>query len=367
MMKKLLALLLAVMMALACTASLAEEEAPANEKIDIGTISINGAFALQCGLPEGYAITPIYADQSHVIALVEHEDKTQPRMVLSVAFDETYSDVERMNDLDEAALDLLEKTYTDMDPDVEISYGETGLGTRLMIVHSTGTENDYIDFLSIYKGYFVEFIMIAGEEAEDKNLSDDQLRLCIDFLTDMDFVPTAVPQGTWMDPAELAGKTVPARVNYNRNLNELIVTVKEPVVVPVEEADALAVGDTVAAGVLDITVEKLDKEYEGYISISEDAYLALQEDGYHLYFLEKEAQVELGQLTVPLTDAIVLVDQIDPVTGEPLEEDATRTAEEFKALLTGDEVIPFDEDNVRVTFDEEGSLVKVYRFYTPWQ
>ncbi len=367
MMKKLLALLLAVMMALACTVSLAEEEAPASDKVDIGTISINGAFALQCGLPEGYGITPVYADQSQVIALMEHEDKTQPRMVLSVAFDETYADVDRMNDLDQETFELLEKTYTDVDPEVEISYGETGLGTRLMIVRFTDQENDYIDFLSIYKGYFVEFVMTAGEEAEDKNLSDEQLQLCIEFLTDLDFVPTTTPQGTWMDSAELAGKTVPANVTYNRNRNELIVTVKEPVVVPVEEAEALTVGSTVAAGVLDIEVEKVEKEYEGSIDISDDAYLVLREDGYHIYRDQLEAQIEVGQLTVPLTDAIVLVDQIDPVMGEVLEEDATRTAEEFKALLNSNDAIRFDEDNVTVTFDVEGNLVKVYRFYTPWQ
>lgn len=372
MMKKLLALLLAVMMALACTLSLAEdapaaETAETAEKVDIGTISINGAFALQCGLPEGYSITPIYADQSTVIATMEHEDKTQPRMMLSVAFDETYSDVDRMNELDQEALELLEQTYTAVDPDVEITYGETGLGTRLMVVRHTEGDNDYIDFLSIYKGYFVEFVMVAGDEAEDKNLTDDQLRLCIEFLTDMDFVPTTVPTGTRMDPMELAGKTVPARVKYNRNLNELQLTIKAPVVLSAQEAEALAVGDTVAPGVLDIAVEKVEKEYEGSIDISDDTYLMLRDDGYHIYQFEEEQQVVVGQLSVPFTDAIVLVDQIDPATGEVLEEDANRTAEEFKALLMDNETVAFDSDNVTVTFDEEGELVKVYRFYAPWQ
>ena len=184
-MKKGLLILLAAMMALLCVTSYAEEQA----KVDIGTISINGAFTLKCGIPDGYEVTPISATPDQVIASITSQDETKPAMVLSVAFDETYADVDRMNDLDQEALALLEKTFTDMDPTVEISYGDTGLGTRLMIAKQTDGEQDYIDFLSVYKGYFVEFVMIAPLASEDKNLSDEQLQLCIDFLTDLEFTP----------------------------------------------------------------------------------------------------------------------------------------------------------------------------------
>ncbi|MBR6955051.1 MAG: hypothetical protein IKH77_08480 [Clostridia bacterium] len=367
MMKKILALLLAAVMALACAASLAEVTQQVSEKVDIGTISINGAFSLQCGLPEGYHVEPLVRDLSQVVVLLSAEDKTQPAMMLSVAFDETYADVERMNDLSDEDFALLEKTFTDNDPDVDISYGETGLGTRLLIARQTEGEQDYISFLSIYKGYFVEFVLVPGPEAEDGNLSNEQLQLCIDFLTDLDFVPAAEVREAQMAAEDVAGKTVPGRVTYNQRTNELELVIMTPVVLDPAQVEAAQVGDTLTAGDVEVTLETKDSDMEGYITVGEYTELRLREDGYHIYEYEEEAQVEVGRMVVPFTDSIVLEDMIDPATGEILEENVIRTAEEFRALLTSDEGPTFDVDNVTLTFDEDGNLEKVYRFYAPWQ
>ena len=68
-MKKMLAILLSLAMALACAGAFAEDyEVP--DKVAIGTISINGAFTLKCGLPEGYTITPITADRDQITAML---------------------------------------------------------------------------------------------------------------------------------------------------------------------------------------------------------------------------------------------------------------------------------------------------------
>ena len=90
-MKKIIAILMSLMLLAGCAAAAAETATEG--KVAVGTISINGAFTLQCGLPEGYSIHPVMTERDHVIALLEAEDKTQPRMMLSVAFDETYADV----------------------------------------------------------------------------------------------------------------------------------------------------------------------------------------------------------------------------------------------------------------------------------
>ena len=79
-MKKITAILLSVMIALACVAGLAEEAG----KIAIGTISINGVFTLKCGLPDGYGIQTLYEGREQVIALLSSEDETKPQMMLSV-------------------------------------------------------------------------------------------------------------------------------------------------------------------------------------------------------------------------------------------------------------------------------------------
>ena len=178
-------------LAMLLCAGLAGAEVPeVSEKTVIGSISINGEFQLKVGIPEGYTPRPVYASPEMIIAVVEKtDDPTAPVMRLTVAYDETYSDVARMNDLDEQDLALLEATYTETDPEVEISYGETGLGTRLLIARQKDALPNYIDFLSIYQGYFIEFLLSPGSEAEDQTLSDEQLKLSVDFLTDLDFVP----------------------------------------------------------------------------------------------------------------------------------------------------------------------------------
>ena len=182
-MKKIVCLLICLVFTLSLAVSLAED------KVSIGTITVNGAFDLKCALPKGYTVKPIKNNETQVQAWVVSEDPKAPVMQISVAFEEEYADVERMNDLDDEAFAALEKTFTDVDPMIDISYGDTGLGTRLLIARQNGEDTlNYIDFLSIYKGYMVEFVLSPGEGAEDKTLSDDQFQMCIDFLTEMDFV-----------------------------------------------------------------------------------------------------------------------------------------------------------------------------------
>ena len=146
-MKKLIAIALSLVMLFCSAFALAES----NDKVTLGTISINGEFTLQCGLPEGYTPVPLVVSQDQIIAKIQSEDPQAPVMMLSIAFDETYSDVDRMNDLSSDDLAILEQTYIVDDPEVEITYGETGLGTLLLIArHQTDTQ-DFISFLSVYK------------------------------------------------------------------------------------------------------------------------------------------------------------------------------------------------------------------------
>ena len=358
-MKKGLLILLAAMMALLCVTSYAEEQA----KVDIGTISINGAFTLKCGIPDGYEVTPISATPDQVIASITSQDETKPAMVLSVAFDETYADVDRMNDLDQEALALLEKTFTDMDPTVEISYGDTGLGTRLMIAKQTDGEQDYIDFLSVYKGYFVEFVMIAPLASEDKNLSDEQLQLCIDFLTDLDFVPAHLPVVT--SAADLAGKTVLANLPADaQDSTKIQAELRQPIVLDPAAVAGLQEGGTLSIGEENIDIETIEKdENDGTITVNGDILLSEREDGFHVSQYENEFTEVVATLTLDVPDSLVFLDSTDPMQDEP----ARHTAAEFMEMLTSGQFPDFASHNVNITFGDDGSLVKVERFYTPWQ
>ena len=73
--------------------------------------------------------------------------------------------------------------------DVDISYRMTGYGTKLLVARETGADTDFVDILTIYKGYFIEFNMTPNLKAADQTLTDDQVRMCVDFLTDVNFVP----------------------------------------------------------------------------------------------------------------------------------------------------------------------------------
>ena len=156
----------------------------------LGSLNVNGEFDLTCKLPEGYNLSVVNVRGDKIIASVLSEDMTKPQMYLSIAYDETYSDVERMNDLSAEELALLESTFQDMN-EVEITYKETGYGTKLLIARETGTDVDFVDILSIYKGYFVEFNMTPNPKAAVQTLTDAQIQLCIDFLTNIEFTPIA--------------------------------------------------------------------------------------------------------------------------------------------------------------------------------
>ena len=331
-----------------------------NGKTDLGIIDINGAFSLQCKMAEGYIIQPLKSTSEQMIALVVSEDPAKPVLMLCVAYDEAYAKVERMNDLDEEAFAVLEKTFTDMDPTVEISYGDTGLGTRLMIVRQSESGFDYLDFLSIYKGYFVECVMIASQTAEAKTLTEDQVQMCIDFLTDMDFVPAQeakAPEGRWM--ANLT--------DYDAEAGTVKAELKHSLVADTAVVDALKVGDTLEFGQYSEVIEELEKGEEGTLIINHGSELVNYGGEYHLYVNGYEYMEPFATLTLTIPDNLEFTDGIDPATGEMLDEPVQHTAEEFKTMLAAEEIPGFAVDNTYVTFNADGNWLSVEREYAPWQ
>ena len=164
----------------------AEEVVEGTEKL--GKLNVNGEFDLTCKLPEDYKLQVVNVRGDKIVASLLSEDMTKPQMYLTVAYDETYGDVERMNDMSDEELKILENTFTEMNQ-VEITYRETGYGTKVLVARENGNDEDFIDILAIYKGYFIEFNMTPSPNAADKQLTEEQLQMCIDFLTDVDFNP----------------------------------------------------------------------------------------------------------------------------------------------------------------------------------
>lgn len=187
-MKKTLAILLGLALLLGCAAACAENA----ERTYLATVDVNRAFQLQCSLPEGYEIQEIESTSASYVALFAADD-TRPLLTLSIAYNELYSDVARMNDLDVEALALIEASFKAED-DVKISYTETAYGTKLMFIQEADGSVDYVDFYSIYLGYEIEIVVVAQNET---GLTDAQIQMVVDFLSELDFVAAdgdAVPQ-----------------------------------------------------------------------------------------------------------------------------------------------------------------------------
>ena len=157
-------------------------------KQTLGTLNINGEFDLTCDLPEGYMLQVVNKRGTSIVASIQSEDMTKPQLYLSIGYDETYGDVERMNDMSDEELAVLEQTFMDMN-DVAITYRETGYGTKLLVAREIGSDTDFVDILAIYKGYFIEFNMTPNPNAANQTLTEAQIGMCIDFLTNLDFNP----------------------------------------------------------------------------------------------------------------------------------------------------------------------------------
>lgn len=160
----------------------------ADGAMKLGQLTVNGEFDLTCKLPADYKLQVVNAKGEKIVASVLSDDMTKPQMYLSIAYDEMYGEVERMNDMSAEELAVLEESFIEMNQ-VEISYRETGLGTKLLVARETGSDTDFVDILAIYKGYLVEFNMTPNPKAASQTLTEEQVQMCIDFLTNVDFNP----------------------------------------------------------------------------------------------------------------------------------------------------------------------------------
>ena len=139
-------------------------------------------------MPEDYDIKIASKDNEGMIAVIESEDAAKPVMFLTIEFDEIYYDVKRMNDMTEDQLQEIVDTFVNGGDEVTVSYRETSHGTKLMIVKEAIDSVDFVSIITVYEGYMIEFDMLSGPEAEE-GLTEAQIQMCIDFLSDLDFIP----------------------------------------------------------------------------------------------------------------------------------------------------------------------------------
>ncbi len=365
-MKKILAILLSLMLLTGCAAGIAEETESA-QKVVYGVIRANGDFTLQGILPDGYRIIPFRQEDDALLAWIQSDDPVRPVIMLSIGYDETYADVDRLNDMSDEELALLEKTFTDTDPFANITYDETALGTRLMICRATGVNYDALTVLTIYRGYFVEATMTPGQDAPEQLLTEEQIAQLNVLLSDMDFVPGIDSTGP-----ELSGATYDALITgFDAEAKTLDVTILVPVTLTEWELVSIDEGDTIRIGDHEVEITTLVyEEDDTRVIINDEFFLTLAPSGlYTASDLEFPLMEEALTATLSVPDSLVFVEDIDPETGVVLEESRTLTVDDlFAALAVAREGgVGFDAQNVTVSFGPDGDLTRVERYYAPWQ
>ena len=172
-MKKITARALSLIMILCAVCAFAEE----TEKTEIGTLKVGEAFSIQSKMPEGYTYMPVTATELNMVGILS-AGESKPVVTVSIAYNEEYAETERFNDVDETVVEEIRKSFREADEEVTFQDLETAYGTRLLKVTGDG----FVDIYTIYKGYELEFVM-TGE-----TLSDADVQMLVDFISDMDFV-----------------------------------------------------------------------------------------------------------------------------------------------------------------------------------
>ena len=181
-MKRIISLLLCFALLCCCAASFAES-AP-----NQFTATVHDRFRLTGPLPEGYQYSIQYQDDLMTRAAIASEDPSAPVMMLVISYNESYAEVQRLNDLPEDQFEHIKAGFSEMN-EVTFDTRETSHGTKLLIVRETGADLDFLVFYTIYLGHEVELRLAPGDGAENPVLTEAQIQKCIDFLSDLDFSP----------------------------------------------------------------------------------------------------------------------------------------------------------------------------------
>lgn len=189
-MKKIIALLLALALTLSCAAVLAEgtaEKEPAAEKLELGTVDLNGAFVLKGTIPEGYTYKVNELNPGVFIdADIEKEgDVNAPYLNIQIYLEDSYAPGTRLNDVSEDILKEIEDSFSE-DNEVKFEYTETANGTKLLVAKELNGK--FADVYTIYEGYEFEFVLIPTQEGGAESLTEEQIQLVIEFLSNLEFV-----------------------------------------------------------------------------------------------------------------------------------------------------------------------------------
>ena len=181
-----------------------------------------------------------------------------------------------------------------------------------------------------------------------------------------------------VNPEHLEKTASYARIlGYNPDSNTLTVELIAPEVFRGDDISALKIGDSVYIGGREVTVESLpyNDDFCSTVFInSEDLFLFMNRNGDYTVMANEDdyAWNAFAVIECPVKDSLLFLDYIDEETGDSLTLPIIHTAKELtEQLMTADAsevyTVGLATNNVYVTFDGEGNLATIHRFYVPWQ
>ena len=182
---------------------------------------------------------------------------------------------------------------------------------------------------------------------------------------------TLAPNPGKIDINHLEDRYVTTNIEYKGN-GAATLTLLENEQFDGEAVKALKVGDVLQSDGEEIKVETLNWDGPDLrINEGTDKEALLCEAGEGLYERVEEndrvPQLKVGTLDCEILPYVVMLDWVDPVTGDLLENVAVRSGEELVKLLESGDGPSFAVENVHILYDHYNQPTLVWRFYSPAQ
>jgi len=182
---------------------------------------------------------------------------------------------------------------------------------------------------------------------------------------------TVRPNPGKIDIQDLGGRFITTDIEYKGN-GMADLTLLENEQFDAEAVKAIQPGDVICSDGEEIKVESL--EWDGpdlFINRGTAQEMLLCDNGHGFYerWMEDDRvpQLTVGTITCEILPYMMLLDWVDPVSGELLENLALRSGEDLLTLLERADGPSFAVENVRVLYDDNSQPVLFWRYYSPAQ
>lgn len=173
------------------------------------------------------------------------------------------------------------------------------------------------------------------------------------------------------DIQHLEDHFVTTNIDYKGN-GIMTLTLLENEQFSAETVKAIKAGDVIVSDGEETTVETL--EWDGpdlFINrgIEKEMLLTDASHGVFERVMENDRvpKLTIGTLEQEIEPYMIMLDWVDPKTGEVLDDIAVRSGDELKALLESNDGPSFAVENVRMLFDSGNQPCLIWRYYSPAQ